>query len=83
MTDNAKLYCMCLTKGDLPASDQQKLAHYRAAVLKNARWQVGDKISIRFLGGDPTLQARVRAVASVEVAYSVCNQKEQPRVWLS
>ena len=64
MSDNANLYCMCLTKGNLSAGDQEKLAHYKAAVLKNARWQVGDKISIRFLGGDPTLQARVRAVAS-------------------
>jgi serralysin len=51
-------FCMCLTD---PNPKQSK--GYRAAILKNSRWQPGDVISIRFLDGDPALQDRVRKVA--------------------
>jgi hypothetical protein len=63
MADNSSHYCMCLTQGDLSPEDQARLRQHRTAVLKGARWQVGASISVRFLDGDPTLQARVRAVA--------------------
>jgi serralysin len=64
MADNPSHYCMCLTQGNLPPEDQARLSQHKAAVLKNARWQTGASISIRFLDGDPALQARVRAVAT-------------------
>jgi serralysin len=51
-------FCMCLNDPD-PAAQK----HYKAAILKNSRWQPGDKISIRFLDGDPALQQRVKNVA--------------------
>jgi serralysin len=51
-------YCMCLTDPN-PKQSQG----YRAAILKNSRWQPGDVISVRFLDGDPALQDRVRKVA--------------------
>jgi serralysin len=63
MADNQDHYCMCITADDLPAADQASLAHHRAAVLKNSRWQPGQTISVRFLEGDPQLQRRVRDVA--------------------
>jgi hypothetical protein len=37
-------FCMCLNDPD-PAAQK----HYKAAILKNSRWQPGDKITIRFL----------------------------------
>lgn len=63
MVANPNHYCMCITARELPPADQASLAHHRAAVLKNSRWQTGATISIRFLEGDPQLQARVRSVA--------------------
>ena len=63
MQENLTHYCFCLTQGDLPQEEQDKLMQRRAAVLKSARWQTGDTISIRFLEGDRTLQKKVRDVA--------------------
>ena len=51
-------FCMCLNS---PNPGAQK--GYKAAILKDARWQPGNKISIRFLDGDPALQQRVKSVA--------------------
>jgi hypothetical protein len=61
--ENLEHYCVCLTPADLPANVQAAMSSRRAAVLKFARWDNGSKISIRFLGGDPALQKRVRQVA--------------------
>lgn len=55
---NQLQFCMCLGDPNPKASQA-----YKAAILKNSRWQTGDIISIRFLGGDPALQDRVRKVA--------------------
>lgn len=63
MAENPTHYCMCVTVGELSAADQAAMKNYRAAVLKNARWQPGQNIKIRFLGGDPALRKRVRDVA--------------------
>lgn len=61
--ENEDLFCMCITYGELPPEDQESLAHHRAAILKNARWQTGARITARFLGGDASLQERVKKVA--------------------
>jgi serralysin len=63
MAENPNRYCICMTQGDLSPGDREKLAHHKAAVLKDARWQTGAKISIRFLDGGSNLQERVRNVA--------------------
>jgi len=64
MASNPSRYCFALTQGNLSPAAQASLGQRRAALLKGAQWQTGDKISIRFLEGAPELQARVRAVAS-------------------
>ena len=63
MAENHDHFCMALTYESLSPADQAVLKSQRAAVLKNARWQPGQMISVRFLGGDPKLQERVRNVA--------------------
>lgn len=64
MTVNESHYCACLTQGDLPEADQATLGQSRAAVLKNARWQPGSTITVRFLDGSKALQDRVAKVAN-------------------
>jgi hypothetical protein len=72
MTDNPDRYCTCFTAGDLSPEDQQRLAAHKAALLRSAKWGVGDRITIRFLGDARTrfgaadgerLEKRVRDVA--------------------
>ncbi len=63
MSINPEHYCSFFTAGDLSQEDRARLAERRAAVLKNARWQPGTSISMRFLEGAPVLQERVRSVA--------------------
>lgn len=65
MTINDSQFCKCLTfLGQLSAADQSvALSRPKAAGLIAAKWQPGAVITIRFLDGDPGLQARVRAVA--------------------
>lgn len=63
MQENMTHYCACLTQGDLPQDAQEKMFQKKAAVLKNARWQSGEQILIRFLEGSRELQERVRDVA--------------------
>lgn len=64
MSNNDNRFCVCLTQGDLPATDVQRLAGHKAALLRSAKWEPGDSISIRFLGGSEALQERVKAAAS-------------------
>jgi serralysin len=55
---NEVQFCMCLSDPNPIASKGHK-----AAVLKNSRWQPGDKISIRYLDGSAALRDRVTKVA--------------------
>lgn len=64
MSENESEFCVCLTQGNLPPEAQAVLAQGRAAVLKEARWQPGATIRIRFLAGSPALQRRVRTTAN-------------------
>ena len=63
MSANPNHYCMCPTPADLPAEDKARLSSHKAALLKSAKWNPGSVITVRFLEGDPALQARVKAVA--------------------
>jgi hypothetical protein len=63
MEENHDNFCQCFTADELPEADKTALQSHKAAVLKAAMWDVGATISIRFLGGSPTLQQRVRGVA--------------------
>ncbi|MGV6875321.1 M12 family metallopeptidase [Pseudochelatococcus sp. B33] len=64
MSDNENRFCVCLTLGDLPETDRQRLAGHKAALLNSARWEPGDVISVRFLEGSEALRERVIAAAS-------------------
>lgn len=61
--DNLEHYCVCMTPTDMNAEDKVAAQSHKAAVLKAAKWDNGAQISIRFLGGTPALQQRVRKVA--------------------
>lgn len=54
--NNARHFCSLV----LPP---QAAAKTRAALLKETKWGVGDRVTVRFLEGDPDLRRRVRAVA--------------------
>ena len=61
--DNEDRFCVCMTPDDLPEADLNALKLQKAALLKAARWDNGANITIRFLGGTPVLQKRVRDTA--------------------
>ena len=71
MSVNERHYCMCVTPGDLSEEDKARLRSHKAALLKGAKWGVGDSITVRFLedgakrfGARATeLQDRVKKVA--------------------
>ena len=55
---NQKHFCMCAT-----LDRKATLPNTKGALLKDAKWERGHPITIRFLAGSPTLRARVRKVA--------------------
>jgi serralysin len=67
MSANEHHYCVCLSAEDvnktLPPEDKDRLAGHKAALLKSAKWPVGHSITLRFMGGTPELQERVKKVA--------------------
>lgn len=63
MSEHTHRFCSCLTVGAMEPEDQRRLVNQKAGILKAARWSDAENISIRFLEGDPNLQARVRDVA--------------------
>lgn len=63
MAVNHSHYCMCLHQAPRSAADKEALSHPRAAVLKEAMWDQGAQITVRFLGGSAALQKRVKDVA--------------------
>jgi hypothetical protein len=63
MVANANYFCVSRGLESLSAESRVLGAGHKAALLKDSRWQTGDQITIRFLDGDPALQARVKAVA--------------------
>jgi hypothetical protein len=64
--ENIHRYCACLSKQEQDAND-------KAALLNEARWNIGDQIRIRFLEGDESLKNRVRAVAERWTAPGMAN----------
>jgi hypothetical protein len=63
MEVNQDHYCSVLLAGSLSEADKARLAGQKAALLLSTKWNVGDVIKIRFLGGSPALQDRVKSVA--------------------
>ena len=83
MAENLQHYCFCLTRDQMPASDQALLSQRKAALLKNSKWQTGDQITIRFLEGDPGLQKRVQPLPGACVARLPRLPRDWSRVVLS
>jgi serralysin len=61
--ENETHFCMMITPESLPAQEQAALEGRKAALLKEFRWPTGSIIKVKFLEGDPALQAKVRDVA--------------------
>jgi serralysin len=62
MSINEEHYCVCMTS-EVPTEDRKLLGGEKAALLNAAKWPTGSIITIKFVEGDPTLQARVKKVA--------------------
>jgi serralysin len=48
-TLNESHYCICLTPDDLSEEDKARLRGHKAALLRGAKWEVGEVITVRFL----------------------------------
>lgn len=64
MANNAQHFCMCPSGPVKTPEGKSALSNYKAAVLKDYRWDPGESISIRFLDGDSSLRERVCDVAN-------------------
>ena len=62
MEVNQDHYCSVLLAGSLSEADKARLAGQKAALLLSTKWNVGDVIKIRFLGGSPALQFACSAI---------------------
>jgi len=62
-SENESYFCMCIAPQDVSEEAKRALAGRKAALLKECRWQAGDRITIKFLEGDSTLRKKVRTVA--------------------
>lgn len=63
MTENTSRYCLQITPESLSPQDQAAFEGRRAALLKQFAWAPASLIRVKFLDGDPALQAKVRDVA--------------------
>ena len=63
MSTNEHHYCMCPTAASLSEADRRAMEGAKAALLNAARWPTGSTITVKFIGGSPELQERVRKVA--------------------
>jgi hypothetical protein len=59
--ENLRHYCICI-------SPKKQNVNDKAALLNEARWNLGDEIRVRFLEGDASLKDRVRTVAERWIA---------------
>jgi serralysin len=75
MSTNENHYCMCIASESLSDADKTRLAGHRAALLKAAKWDLGETITVKFLEGDKGLQKRVRKVAEEWIAPGMANLK--------
>ena len=66
MTSNKEnYYCMCPGIESLTGADRAKAQGTKAALLSGLKWPPGSTVTIKFLGGSPTLKERVKNVALV------------------
>ena len=63
---NDRRYCMCIETA--PTTGRTK-----AALLNAFKWPIGSVIKVKFVGGDPALQERVKKVAKEWVGTNMAN----------
>jgi serralysin len=72
MSTNERHYCICMTPEDLSEEDKARLRGHKAALLRSAKWGIGDTITVCFLDDGAQrfgaraaeqLQERVKKVA--------------------
>lgn len=61
---NEEHFCVCMVPETVKPEDKSALSFHRAAVLRGAKWELGAKITVSFLGGSKKLQKRVMDVAN-------------------
>ena len=66
MAENARHYCIAI-------ADRATELQTRAALVDEFKWPVGTQVDVQFVGGDPVLQDRVRAVAEEWVGPDMAN----------
>ena len=75
MADNQDRYCMMITPESLSAEAKASLSQSKAALLNDFKWTVGSVIKVKFVGGSPELQKKVRSVAERWIAPGMANLK--------
>jgi serralysin len=73
MVANPNRYCICIPREGLPSDDLERLKGQRAAVLKDAKWDIGAEIKISFLEGSQQLRDRVRRYAEQWIGKDMAN----------
>lgn len=63
MADNQSRFCMVITPDSLSPEAKAALEGRKAALLNDYKWSVGSAIKVKFVGGSPALQQKVRKVA--------------------
>jgi hypothetical protein len=63
MADNQSRFCMVITPESLSPAAKAALDGRKAALLNDYKWSLGSSIKVKFVGGSPALQQKVRAVA--------------------
>src|SRR6476660_1865591 len=63
MAENETQFCMLITPDSLSTEAKAALEGHKAALLNEYKWPVGSVIKVKFVGGSPALQAKVRNVA--------------------
>jgi serralysin len=71
--NNEHRFCVVMTPDTLSPEAKAALAGRKAALLNESKWPSGSVIRIKFLEGDPGLQARVRNAAKKWTAPGLAN----------
>lgn len=75
MAVNERRFCVCMTPAKVSEEDKKRLAGHKAALLKSAKWDLGELITVRFLGGAADLQKRVEKFAKEWTSRLMANLK--------
>lgn len=75
MAENQTRFCMMITPESLSTEAKAALEGHKAALLNDYKWPVGSVIKVKFVGGSPALQKKVRTVAETWTQPGMANLK--------